>query len=300
MELNEINQLFIASSPFSYPNEQLLKMPSDFARKSLFYFDFIYPLNVQFPFSIHSIPNTSYLILYTKEGSSLLTYGDQTLTLMPQSILLVDCHTSLKLELKQSTLWKADLLLLNGSHMKAYYEFITSQTQYLFALSPTSTMDSLIQKLYDLVGPSSLMDEFIISKIITDILTELIVNKEHQLHPLPNIPKYLLQIKSYFDKEYASHISLDELAATYQVNKYKIVRDFGTYYHTSPINYLIDKRITEAKKLLIETDYPVCDIASQVGIENINHFTNLFKKSTHLTPNYYRKNCQLDLSEYNK
>ena len=86
------------------------------------------------------------------------------------------------------------------------------------------------------------------------------------------------------------HYNLDELAQMYHVSKYKMIRDFSTYLNTSPINYLINIRLQVAKDLLINTEKPVYEIATLVGIENLNHFTNLFKKNVGVTPITYRKN----------
>ena len=46
----------------------------------------------------------------------------------------------------------------------------------------------------------------------------------------------------------------------------------------------------KAKLLLGETDSPVKDIASQVGIFDYNYFTKVFKAYTGVTPSRYRKN----------
>lgn len=43
-----------------------------------------------------------------------------------------------------------------------------------------------------------------------------------------------------------------------------------------------------AKNLLLSTDKHIHEIASELGYENTNHFINLFKKETGLTPMVYR------------
>ena len=58
----------------------------------------------------------------------------------------------------------------------------------------------------------------------------------------------------------------------------------------SVIDYLLDERISEAKKLLIEGALPLKQIAETVGIGDYNYFSRLFKKRTGYTPTEYRKN----------
>ena len=52
---------------------------------------------------------------------------------------------------------------------------------------------------------------------------------------------------------------------------------------------LIHKRISLAKKLLIETELPVQDIMEQVGYKDYSCFIRLFKKHVNCTPYIYRK-----------
>jgi AraC-like DNA-binding protein len=57
----------------------------------------------------------------------------------------------------------------------------------------------------------------------------------------------------------------------------------------SPLNYLINIRISEAINLLKQQDLPVTDIALDVGFYSSQHFATTFKKLTGYTPSEYRK-----------
>lgn len=54
-------------------------------------------------------------------------------------------------------------------------------------------------------------------------------------------------------------------------------------------NYITGQRIKHAKRLLIETDFPICRVAEEVGISNYTYFFRLFKKMNGISPNEYRK-----------
>jgi len=51
-------------------------------------------------------------------------------------------------------------------------------------------------------------------------------------------------------------------------------------------------RIGRAKRMLSETELPVIDIASSIGIEDQSYFARFFKKETGMTPSSYRKIMQ--------
>lgn len=57
--------------------------------------------------------------------------------------------------------------------------------------------------------------------------------------------------------------------------------------------YINNKKIAAAAKLLLETDDSIESIANQVNLQNGNHFYSLFKKHMGLTPKAFRKMRQI-------
>ena len=298
MNFKDLSHIIIALPPLLMDSEIEILSPSAFAKDYLYYLLFAQTINAQFPFYLECAPFDAYMVIYTTEGEGKLLYEEQTYYLRPNSVVFIDCHQPFRLDLNTSSYWNFKLFVFNGSSSNAYYNTYHQSGYCVCELTPLSNIPPVTHKLLQTTTLQSSENTFIISKLLTDLLTELILAKDADICHPSNFPKYLLQIKELFDLHYKEHFNLDDLAQTYHVSKYKIIRDFSTYLHNSPINYLIEKRISAAKHLLLETDYPIYEIASSVGIDNINHFTNLFKKSTHLTPNSYRKTGQLELTEY--
>ena len=99
-------------------------------------------------------------------------------------------------------------------------------------------------------------------------------------------------IEQYINEHYAEDIDLDLLARVTYLNKYYLVHAFKNYKGISPINYLIDKRISCAKDLLEQTNYSVSKIAELVGFASQSYFSQAFKKDCGITPNQYRKSIK--------
>ena len=53
--------------------------------------------------------------------------------------------------------------------------------------------------------------------------------------------------------------------------------------------FLNKLRIAEAKRLLLETDLQISEIAFKVGYGNASHFNRVFKLSENCAPNDFRK-----------
>ncbi|MFH1762242.1 MAG: helix-turn-helix transcriptional regulator [bacterium] len=63
---------------------------------------------------------------------------------------------------------------------------------------------------------------------------------------------------------------------------------FKELKNTSANQFVNDFRIERSKKLLLDTNIKIVDIAMQVGFRDTNNFINVFKKSEKLTPGQFR------------
>ena len=100
--------------------------------------------------------------------------------------------------------------------------------------------------------------------------------------PLPT------QIANYLICHYSEHISLEDISNETFFSVAYCESEFRKAYGKSIINYLIDLRITEAKKLLVETSLPCSVIATMVGFDDANYFSRIFKKRMGSSPLRYR------------
>ena len=101
-------------------------------------------------------------------------------------------------------------------------------------------------------------------------------------------------IKEYIDKNYHQAINLDTLSEASFISKSYISHQFKKDMGMSPIDYLIKKRIEIACYLLVNTHYPVAEVAKQIGYDNPLYFSALFKKNTGMSPTEYRKTYKQD------
>ena len=98
-----------------------------------------------------------------------------------------------------------------------------------------------------------------------------------------------ITVRQYIDNHFKENISLEMLAELTHVSKYHMVHVFTEEYGISPINYLIQKRIEEGKKLLQTTDYSLALIGRTLGFSSPSYFSQVFKKHSDITPLEYRK-----------
>jgi YesN/AraC family two-component response regulator len=129
--------------------------------------------------------------------------------------------------------------------------------------------------------------EIISSKLLVDLMTEILLTIQQLETPNSGIPLYIKNIMKEFDQKFYDNFSLDILASRYAVNKYHLAKEFKRFTGFSPNEYLINNRINQAKELLKYSNFSISEISLMVGIENVSHFINLFKKRTEDTPLVY-------------
>ena len=67
-------------------------------------------------------------------------------------------------------------------------------------------------------------------------------------------------------KHYQQELCLADLLAEAHMSKSYFLRLFRRYMGTTPYNYLVNFRITQAKELLVLTDHSVGEIAQKVAL----------------------------------
>lgn len=131
--------------------------------------------------------------------------------------------------------------------------------------------------------------------ICQNLLEALVLNLIRRTHntiaiaPSKKVTKECRFIEQYIDVHFTENITLQKLSELTYLNKYYLVHSFKEYNGTSPINYLINKRITVAKHLLETTNHSVAKIAGAVGFSSQSYFSQVFKRETTMTPNEWRK-----------
>ena len=100
---------------------------------------------------------------------------------------------------------------------------------------------------------------------------------------------YIEQVKKYIQENYREEIVLADLSEHINVSIYHLSHIFKDKMGVSPIKYVIQCRMEQAKKLLLETNLSVTEIAGNVGYNNSNYFSMLFKKMNGQSPRVYRR-----------
>lgn len=91
------------------------------------------------------------------------------------------------------------------------------------------------------------------------------------------------RIKDFIDHNFLNSLNINCLANVACFSYSHLIRKFKSEVGLSPYAYLIQKKITEAKKLLIGS-YPLISVAHDLGFYDQSHFSKTFKKVLGVSP----------------
>ncbi|AFH63524.1 helix-turn-helix transcriptional regulator [Paenibacillus caseinilyticus] len=95
--------------------------------------------------------------------------------------------------------------------------------------------------------------------------------------------------EAYLRQHYQADVTNQSLAAALHFHPNYIVRSMKEIYHCTPMEYLHQYRLEQAKLLLIKTEWPVAQIAERVGFHYAPYFSSCFKQYIGITPLRFRK-----------
>lgn len=93
----------------------------------------------------------------------------------------------------------------------------------------------------------------------------------------------------YFNTNYNKELNVEDYAASRGMSVSWFIRTFKQYAGTTPMQYIVALRITNAQMLLETTNYNVTEIGNFVGYDNPLYFSRIFKKQKGFSPSEYRK-----------
>lgn len=246
------------------------------------------------PLSFRFSSMDCHLLLLTTMGSGrIITSGHREISADEKHLIFFGCNQNFSL---QSVVlpWNFKLFFIHGNTLSAFSSLLGKNSS-AFSISQTSPVPRCIQTLLSLPETPDAKELLLMHQSLTIILTTLgaACCPSHPTQQ-PEPPWYLGELKDFLDNHYKEDFSLKYFEDTLKMSRYRLCREFSAFYGIPPLRYLTEKRLGEAKKILLTTDLSVHEVSSIIGYENTNHFINIFKKYTGLTPGKFRQKALED------
>jgi AraC family transcriptional regulator len=94
--------------------------------------------------------------------------------------------------------------------------------------------------------------------------------------------------RDYADAMFAEDVTLADLATAAALSPNHLLRTFREVFHQTPCEYLRERRLKEAARLLASGQVSVTETCLAVGFESVGSFSSAFKRHTGISPADYR------------
>lgn len=91
-----------------------------------------------------------------------------------------------------------------------------------------------------------------------------------------------------------SELSANTVAQVMHLSRTQLDRRLKQYVGQSATAYLLNRRMTYARELLLTTDMPIAEVATACGFEDTSYFTRVFRNYYDVTPSEARKSNDMN------
>lgn len=294
----------------SVSSNRIIYTPSTFARSSLIHLQETGTLQATHPHKNERSGLSSCLFFTVLRGSGQLTYDGAIYVLHSGDCVFIDCKKPYSHETGNNAhhvqvdatiyttdtagptneLWSLQWCHFYGPNMGAIYrKYQERGGRPVFQTSQLSAYHDILDELYNIASSPDYVRDMRIHEKLSSLLILLMEDAwdDTQMQATPDTLD-IQAIKDYLDENFKSRISLDDLAGSFYLNKYYLMKLFKDRYGMTINAYLNQARVTWVKQQLRFTDKTVETLAAELQIEPA-YLSRLFKKVEGASPTSFRK-----------
>ncbi|MCR5284471.1 MAG: response regulator [Treponema sp.] len=128
-------------------------------------------------------------------------------------------------------------------------------------------------------------------KLIKEFTQQFLMECTHAVSSIKKAEEnpIIKKVCTYVDENLSHDISLDTAADFAGVSSFYLSKLFKEEKGETFINFISDKRLEKSRKLLSETNLSIKEITAEVGYNDQNYFSRIFKNKYGISPKEYRK-----------
>jgi AraC-like DNA-binding protein len=178
--------------------------------------------------------------------------------------------------------WKKHFINLSGKLLDSLVEgYGLGEISYFEGLDLSKELGAIIE-----IGKSGAED---CTEELIAILNRMMYKMHHHVKGSDGRSGAAADMKDFLNTRITSRFKIEELCKHISKSESQTIRIFKNAYGVTPYTYILDKKISLAKKLLSDTNLTVKQISDKLCFADEYYFSNLFKKKVGVTPSAFRK-----------
>lgn len=227
----------------------------------------------------------SFLILLVVRGKGYCYLENQRVELHAGALVILDCYLPHRYGTDSD--WEIYWIHFDGRLARDYFESIVQGKRQVILAKNTYHAAHGLEYIYNMFHVDKRINEALISKNITSILTEFLISEL----PKEGVSEHSARIEevlSYINENIGQPLTLEALAQRVSLSPFYFSRVFRKETGYTLREYLINTRINAARFYLRTTQLPLKEITYRCGYGSDSTFCTTFKRITGMTPLEYR------------
>lgn len=227
-------------------------------------------------------------IMYCTGGSGCLEYDGKTFDINSGDIFYIPRVKTYEY-FPYRKKWEVRWIVFDGSDIEGLMKALGLDVPTVVHAEDLSVFQKLFDKIFITLKTDKIYGNYLCSELTYRFLMELrriafniSVSDENVKNEI------LMSALNYIEGNFRNDFSIGELADISGVSPQYLGRIFREIMNVSPTEYIIDRRIREALRLLTDTDKSVSEISQLCGFSSVVYFCAVFKKSKGCSPGSYR------------
>jgi AraC family transcriptional regulator of arabinose operon len=232
-----------------------------------------------------------HILIYCVEGNGWIELDNKKTNIWPSQLIIIPANTPHKYGSSENDPWTIYWFHFSGEISGNIVNLILEKTRkHQPNIGFSENRIKLFEEIYTNLERGYIMDNLLyVNMTFYHFLSSTLYEEKFNFkdsHAEKNRIDLLLQ---YVQNNLGVAFKLEELAlyTNLSVSQFSTVFKSRTGY--SPIEYVNHLKVQKACQQLLLTEYPVKQIAYNLGIEDPYYFSRMFSKLMGISPNGYRK-----------
>lgn len=246
--------------------------------------------------SEHLHPTVNAELLYVLDGKFTLTFDNGLkFPAVVGDFLLLPAHVRHRDVFEPSRGLRILIVQFNWAGADGYFSVVNNRTLCGLDFATRAEAMRRIDFMYEQWDPDSAWSTKNISIQLYALLAlfyESALNANERMKVSPVLKRarsdVLQQVKFFITQNYASPITLAQLARRFEVSPAYLSRLFRREFGVGFNRYLITLRLEAAVALLHNTSLQIAEVASRSGFSDSGYFIKTFRRHYGTTPRHYR------------
>ncbi len=163
---------------------------------------------------------------------------------------------------------------------------------YYVDVPAKTNVDKLFKGYFENTGEDKITSVFKAKAVLLELIAEYIrlAAPDSKMQMVQDA--MVRQVTEYVENNLERSISVEELAQVCHIHLTHFIRSFKKKTGETPAKYIQIRKMEIAKRLIEETDLPMSEIMSRVGIIDAAQFSKKFRSFYGNSPRAYRKDIQ--------